>query len=223
MIKADKKVKVYLLEKMSATIIAPTTGRRYEIEKKDDKEVYTRIRFEHLEDALLTHGGRKLYEKYLLIKDKDVVEELGLVDKTKKDEATMKDALLDMSEFEFDQFLDEMNEEDYLDLAKLAVDIGLNDLNKIKKIKLETNYDILPSILNEDVKFEPKKQAKDNKSKEDEKSLDFNFDDLKKTELKEVAKEMDINVGNSLKATIIDKLKKEDKETAKQLAERYIK
>lgn len=222
MIKADKKVKVYLLEEMSVAIIAPTTGRRYEIEKKDDKEVYTRVKFEDLEDALLTYGGRKLYEKYLLIKDDEVVDELGLPDKTKKDESTMKDALLNMSEFKFDQFLDELNEDSYLELAQLAVELGINDLNKIKKIKLETNYDILPSILNEDVKFEPKKKEKGNPSSEEKMSLDFDFDDLKKTELKEVAKELDINVGNSLKATIIDKLKENNEEEAKKLAQEYL-
>lgn len=218
MINADKRIKVILSEKISVSMTSPISKRVYRIEKNDDSEAYVKVPFSDLEAIMVTYGGKKLYEKYLIIKDEDVLQDLNLPDKTQKNKDEILDALSQMDISKFKVFLAELSEDKYLELAQAAVDNKISDLNKIKEIKYITKYDILPSILDEDIKFEPNKEEETKDIKEEKISLDFNFDGLLKDELKEIAEKMDINVGNSKKATIIDKLVEKDEEEAVKLA-----
>jgi len=99
----------------------------------------------------------------------------------------------------------------------------ISDLNKIKLIKNKTNYDILPSILAGDTNFKPKEKEETKDIQEEKIAVesDFDFDSLLKDDLKSIAEQMDINVGNSKKATIIDKIKSEDEAKAIELAKKF--
>jgi len=222
MINGERRIKIILLDKMSVSMKSPISNREYRIEKKDNFEAYIRITFQELEAIMVTHGGRMLYEKYLSIRDKDVLEELGLTDKGNKDKVTILKALNSMNVEDFEKFLNELSPEKYLEMAETAVKEKLENLSKIKLIKMKTKYDILPSILSEDNEFKPEVEETDKHTNEDKDVLEFDFDSLLKGVLKEVAEEMDINVGNSKKATIINKLIEEDKEEAIRIAKEKI-
>jgi len=222
MINGERRIKIILLDKMSVSMKSPISNREYRIEKKDNFEAYIRITFQELEAIMVTHGGRMLYEKYLSIRDKDVLEELGLTDKGNKDKVTILKALNSMNVEDFEKFLNELSPEKYLEMAETAVKEKLENLSKIKLIKMKTEYDILPSILSEDNEFKPEVEETDKHTNEDKDVLEFDFDSLLKGVLKEVAEEMDINVGNSKKATIINKLIEEDKEEAIRIAKEKI-
>ena len=222
MINGERRIKLILLDKRSVSMKSPISNRTYRIEKKDKSEAYIRITFQELEAIMVTHGGRMLYEKYLSIRDKDVLEELGLTDKGNKDKVTILKALNSMNVEDFEKFLNELSPEKYLEMAETAVKEKLENLSKIKLIKMKTEYDILPSILSEDNEFKPEVEETDKHTNEDKDVLEFDFDSLLKGVLKEVAEEMDINVGNSKKATIINKLIEEDKEEAIRIAKEKI-
>jgi len=222
MINGERRIKIILLDKMSVSMKSPISNREYRIEKKDNSEVYIRITFQELEAIMVTHGGRMLYEKYLSIRDEDVLEELGLTNKGDKDKVTILKALNSMNVEDFEKFLNELSPEKYLEIAETAVKEKLENLSKIKLIKMKTKYDILPSILSEDNEFKPEVEETDKHTNEDKDVLEFDFNSLLKDVLKEIAEEMDINVGNSKKATIINKLIEEDKEEAIRIAKEKI-
>ena len=222
MINGERRIKIILLDKMSVSMKSPISNREYRIEKKDNFEAYIRITFQELEAIMVTHGGRMLYEKYLSIRDKDVLEELGLTNKGNKDKVTILKALNSMNVEDFEKFLNELSPEKYLEMAETAVKEKLENLSKIKLIKMKTKYDILPSILSEDNEFKPEVEETDKHTNEDKDVLEFDFNSLLKDVLKEIAEEMDINVGNSKKATIINKLIEEDKEEAIRIAKEKI-
>jgi len=223
MIKSDKKVKVILLDKRSVYFTSPITNRRYIIEKKDSNETYIKVPFQDFEAIFVTHGGRKLYEECLLVKDKEVLDAVGLKDKTLKSKDEMVEVLINGSEHDFRNFLGNLDDSEYLKLAKTAVEKKISDLNKIKLIKNKTNYDILPSILAGDTNFKPKEKEETKDIQEEKIAVesDFDFDSLLKDDLKSIAEQMDINVGNSKKATIIDKIKSEDEAKAIELAKKF--
>ena len=197
---------------MSVSFTSPFSKRRYFIEKKDNTEAYVKVPFGDVESIFVTNGGRNLYNKYLLIEDKEVIESLGLKDKTKKEKYEIVEALTKLSILDFEDFLNTLDPSEYLKLAQTAVERKISDLNKIKMIKNKTNYDILPSILDEDVKFEPENVIEDEiiteekKSLEDEIKPEIKLDSLLKSELEKIAMKMDIDVKGLKKADIIKKI-----------------
>lgn len=219
MIDGNRRVQVYCNVDHRVHMTSPVSKRLYVIEKGLSQNNYVRIPFSDLEAILMTNGGRSLYKRYLLIKDKDVIEDLNLEDKTIIDVNNLESALRMKNKQELERFLSEIDEDSKLELAKLAVRMKIKDLEKIVLIKEKTGYDILTSILNGDANFEPKKVIA-TEDKKNSLELDFDLNTVKKDILKDIAKEMSIDVGNSKKGTIIKKLEEMDKNKAIELAKK---
>ena len=106
------------------------------------------VPFEELRRLMYVPGGRTLLEQYLIIKDKDVIEELGLDVEPEYfyNEEEIKDLFVNGS---LDQFLDclDFAPEGVIDMIKsLAVSLPLNDVAKRQAILDKTGFDVTRAI-----------------------------------------------------------------------------
>lgn len=131
--------------------------------KWDKPNTKKKISLEELRELVSASGGYELLENFLLIKDIDVREELGLpVDKTYMlDEKEIK-AVLKKSVDVLVDTLENTSESIKEKIAQTAIDTKLSDLDKLEAIQEHTGVDVLFAIKE---KKEEEKQAKADKKK----------------------------------------------------------
>lgn len=122
-------------------------------------EIKKGISFNELEKLTYIPGGKKLIEKYLLINDQDVVEELGLHVEPEYyyDEQAVRALLVSGT---IEQLLDclDFAPEGVLDLVKkISIEIKLNDIAKREAIKDKLKFDITAALTN--IEFANSKEA----------------------------------------------------------------
>jgi hypothetical protein len=129
-------------------------------DKPDSKK---KISLEELRELVSASGGYELLENFLLIKDMDVREELGLpVNKEYMlDEKEIK-ALLKKSVDVLETTLENTSEAIREKIAQAAIDTKLSDLDKLEVIKEHSGVDVLFAIQE---KKEEEKQEKADKKK----------------------------------------------------------
>jgi hypothetical protein len=131
--------------------------------KWDKPSTKKKIALEELRELVSSSGGYELLENYLLIKDMDVREELGLpVNKEYLlDEKEIK-ALLKKSVDALETTLENTSEAIKEKIAQAAIDTKLSDLDKLEVIKEHSGVDVLFAIQE---KKEEEKQEKADKKK----------------------------------------------------------
>jgi hypothetical protein len=129
-------------------------------DKPDSKK---KVSLEELRELVSASGGYELLENFLLIKDMDVREELGLpVNKEYMlDEKEIK-ALLKKSVDTIETTLENTSESIKEKIAQAAIDTKLSDLDKLEVIKEHSGVDVLFAIQE---KKEEEKQEKADKKK----------------------------------------------------------
>lgn len=115
-------------------------------------EVKRNLDAEEIQKLIFVPGGKKIIEKYLMISDKELLEELGLETEPEYfyDESSVK-ILLESGTM--DQLLDclDFAPTGVLDLIKkVAVDTRLNNMEKREAIKKALGFDITKAIENVD-------------------------------------------------------------------------
>jgi hypothetical protein len=114
------------------------------------------ITFDELEKLSFEPGGDVLLKEYLIIKDKEALDALGIevepeyfytTEDVKRilEKGTLNE-FLDLLDFAPDGVLDEVK--------NLAVSLPLNDMNKIKAIFDKLNFDVMAVIRNNNYKFD---------------------------------------------------------------------
>jgi hypothetical protein len=131
--------------------------------KWDKPESKKKISLEELRELVSASGGYELLENFLLIKDMDVREELGLpVNKEYMlDDKEIK-ALLKKSVDTIETTLENTSESIKEKIAQAAIDTKLSDLDKLEVIKEHSGVDVLFAIQE---KKEEEKQEKVDKKK----------------------------------------------------------
>jgi hypothetical protein len=129
-------------------------------DKPDSKK---KVSLEELRELVSASGGYELLENFLLIKNMDVREELGLpVNKEYMlDEKEIK-ALLKKSVDVLETTLENTSDSIKDKIAQAAIDSKLSDLNKLEVIKELSGVDVLFAIQE---KKEEEKQEKADKKK----------------------------------------------------------
>jgi hypothetical protein len=129
-------------------------------DKPDSKK---KVSLEELRELVSASGGYELLENFLLIKDIDVREELGLpVNKEYMlDDKEIK-ALLKKSVDTIEATLENTSESIREKIAQAAIDTKLSDLEKLDVIKEHSGVDVLFAIQE---KKEDEKQEKTDKKK----------------------------------------------------------
>jgi hypothetical protein len=129
-------------------------------DKPDSKK---KVSLEELRELVSASGGYELLENFLLIKDMDVREELGLpVNKEYMlDDKEIK-ALLKKSVDTIETTLENTSESIKEKIAQAAIDTKLSDLDKLEVIKEHSGVDVLFAIQE---KKEEEKQEKTDKKK----------------------------------------------------------
>jgi hypothetical protein len=134
------------------------------ITRKWDKPNTTKkIPLEELRELVSASGGYELLDNFLLIKNMDVREELGLpVNKEYMlDDKEIK-AVLKKSVEVLESTLENTSESIKDKIAQTAIDTKLSDLDKLEVIKEQTGVDVLFAIQE---KKEEEKQEKADKKK----------------------------------------------------------
>jgi hypothetical protein len=131
--------------------------------KWDKPESKKKVSLEELRELVSASGGYELLENFLLIKDIDVREELGLpVNKEYMlDDKEIK-ALLKKSVDTIEATLENTSESIREKIAQAAIDTKLSDLEKLDVIKEHSGVDVLFAIQE---KKEDEKQEKTDKKK----------------------------------------------------------
>jgi hypothetical protein len=126
--------------------------------KWDKPESKKKISLEELRELVSASGGYELLENFLLIKDIDVREELGLpVNKEYMlDDKEIK-ALLKKSVDTIETTLENTSEAIRDKIAQAAIDTKLSDLDKLEVIQEHSGVDVLSAIKE---KKEEEKEAK---------------------------------------------------------------
>lgn len=124
-------------------------------DKPDSKK---KVSLEELRELVSASGGYELLESFLLIKDMDVREELGLpVEKEYLlDDKAIK-ALLKKSVEVLEETLENTSSSIKEKIAQAAIDTKLSDLDKLEVIKEQSGIDVLTAIQE---KKEDEKQEK---------------------------------------------------------------
>lgn len=128
------------------------------VRKWDKPNTTKKISLEELRELVSASGGFELLENFLLIKDMDVREELGLpVNKEymlddKEIKAVLKKSV-DVIENTLENTSDSIKEK----IAQTAIDTKLGDLDKLEVIKEHSGVDVLTAIQE---KKEEEKQEK---------------------------------------------------------------
>jgi hypothetical protein len=132
--------------------------------KWDKPDSSKKIPLEELRELISSSGGYELLEDYLLIKDVDVREELGLpVNKEfMLDEKEIK-ALLKKSVDVLDNTLENTSSAIKDKIAQSAIDTKLSDLDKLEVIKEHTGVDVLFAV--QEKKEEEKQEKATDKKK----------------------------------------------------------
>lgn len=133
----------------SVVYTVPDMGIRREF---SPGEVKRNLDAEEIQKLIFVPGGKKIIEKYLMISDKELLEELGLETEPEYfyDENSVK-ILLESGTM--DQLLDclDFAPTGVLDLIKkVAVDTRLNNMEKREAIKKALGFDITKAIENVD-------------------------------------------------------------------------
>ena len=133
----------------SVVYTVPDMGIRREF---SPGEVKRNLDAEEIQKLIFVPGGKKIIEKYLMISDKELLEELGLETEPEYfyDESSVK-ILLESGTM--DQLLDclDFAPTGVLDLIKkVAVDTRLNNMEKREAIKKALSFDITKAIENVD-------------------------------------------------------------------------
>jgi hypothetical protein len=131
--------------------------------KWDKPNTTKKVSLEELRELVSSSGGYELLENFLLIKDMDVREELGLpVNKEYMlDEKEIK-AVLKKSVEVLENTLENTSESIKDKIAQTAIDTKLSDLDKLEVIQEHTGVDVLFAIKE---KKEEEKQDKADKKK----------------------------------------------------------
>jgi hypothetical protein len=131
--------------------------------KWDKPESKKKISLEELRELVSASGGYELLENFLLIKDIDVREDLGLpVNKEYMlDDKEIK-SLLKKSVDTIETTLENTSESIKEKIAQAAIDTKLSDLDKLEVIKEHSGVDVLFAIQE---KKEEEKQEKVDKKK----------------------------------------------------------
>jgi hypothetical protein len=126
----------------------------------DKPDSMKKIPLEELRELVNMAGGYELLEGYLLIKDIEVREELGLpVDKSYLIEDKDIKALLKKSVSVLTDTLENTTETIREKIAQVAIDTKLADLDKLEVIKEHSGLDVL-SVIQENKEAEKEKAAK---------------------------------------------------------------
>jgi hypothetical protein len=126
----------------------------------DKPDSVKKVPLEELRELINTAGGYELLEGYLLIKDMEVREELGLpVDKTyilgeKEIKALLKKSVSVLTDT-LENTTDTIREK----IAHIAIDTKLADLDKLEVIKEHSGLDVL-YMIQENKEAEKEKAAK---------------------------------------------------------------
>lgn len=134
--------------------------------KWDKPESKKKIALEELRELVSASGGYELLENFLLIKDMDVREELGLpVNKEYMlDEKDIK-ALLKKSVDALRETLENTSSSIKEKIAQTAIDTKLSDLDKVEVIQEFTGLDVLAAIKEKKDEEKEKKSEKPTKAK----------------------------------------------------------
>lgn len=145
---SEKKVSVKNRGIGSVCYTIPDLGVRRDFLAGETKR---NIAVDELEKLMYIPGGKKLAEKYLLISDKEVAEELGLETPPEYfyDEEQVKYIL---QAADIDTFLDclDFAPDGVLDMIKrLSVTTEINDMRKRAAIKTSLGFDVSAAIEND--------------------------------------------------------------------------
>jgi hypothetical protein len=134
--------------------------------KWDKPNTTKKISLEELRELVSASGGYELLENFLLIKDMDVREELGLpVNKEYMlDEKEIK-AVLKKSVDVLQNTLENTSESIKEKIAQTAIDSKLSDLDKLEVIQEHTGIDVLSAIKEKKEDEKEKKSEKATKAK----------------------------------------------------------
>jgi hypothetical protein len=166
----EEKIMVELNDDMKVEVINNSTGSvsyysefSRMIRKWDKPNTTKKISLEELRELVSASGGYELLENFLLIKDMDVREELGLpVNKEHLlDDKEIKSVLkksVDVLENTLENTSDSIKDK----IAQTAIDTKLSDLDKLEVIKEYSGVDVLTAIQE---KKEEEKQEKADKKK----------------------------------------------------------
>jgi pyruvate-formate lyase-activating enzyme len=133
------------------------------VRKWDKPSTIKKISLEELRELVGSSGGYELLENFLLIKDMDVREELGLpVNKEYMLGEKEIKALLKKSVDVLENTLENTSESIKDKIAQIAIETKVSDLDKLEVIKDHTGVDVLFAIQE---KKEEEKQEKADKKK----------------------------------------------------------
>lgn len=147
MLDRNKKVSVKNRGTGTATYIVPDLGVRRSFTPGETKRD---IMVEELEKLTFVPGGLKLMQKYLIISDKEVAEDLGLNVEPEYfyDEEQVRYLLSQGSIEQLLDCLDFAPEGVHHLIKKLAVETKLNDYQKREAIKKALRFDVTKAIDN---------------------------------------------------------------------------
>lgn len=128
--------------------------------KWDKPDTKKKISLDELRELVSSSGGYELLENFLLIKDMDVREDLGLpVEKSfMLDEKEIK-SVLKKSVDVLEETLENTSSSIKDKIAQVAIDTKLSDLDKLEVIQEHTGVDVLSAI--KEKKEEEKEQKKE--------------------------------------------------------------
>jgi hypothetical protein len=128
--------------------------------KWDKPDTKKKIALEELRELVSTSGGYELLENFLLIKDMDVREDLGLpIEKEfMLDDKDIK-ALLKKPLTAIEDTLENTSDSIKDKIAQIAIETKLNDLEKLDVIKEYTGVNVLSAI--QEKREDEKEQKKD--------------------------------------------------------------
>lgn len=134
--------------------------------KWDKPETKKKVSLEELRELVSASGGYELLENFLLIKDVNVREELGLpINKEHMlDDKDIKAVLkksVDVLESTLENTSDSIKEK----IAQTAIDSKLGDLDKLEVIQEHTGIDVLSAIKEKKEEEKEKKSEKSSKAK----------------------------------------------------------
>ena len=134
------------------------------------------VTVEEVQRLSFTKGGKKLLEKYFILHNEDVVEEiLGEVEPEYfYTEAEVKELLLRGSLEQLDDCLTFGNEGVFDMIKKLAVDLEINDINKRDLILKKLGYNVTNAI--NVSKMDSEEKSEENETASKRKSSPINLD-----------------------------------------------
>ena len=134
------------------------------------------VTVEEIQRLSFTKGGKKLLEKYFILHNEDVVEEiLGEVEPEYfYTEAEVKELLLKGSLEQLDDCLTFGNEGVFDMIKKLAVDLEINDISKRELILKKLGYNVTNAI--NVSKMDNEEKSEENEATSKRKSSPINLD-----------------------------------------------